>query len=128
MADVLSVEEKRVCLTLARLFRDAEVTDENVGSMAGSLSDVDLSVATMDHILRNDIFPILYTNIISVAGVWTKFDNDWLLSQVAHNRKFRKGWAASLVDSIAWMLLGGAVTPTWNRVKESLQRKRNESR
>jgi hypothetical protein len=70
--------------------------------------------------LRYDLFPILYPNLLSVAGVWQGFDG-WLLQNIQDRRSGVAGWLKSQVGCVAWYLLGHYyVQPLWDKVKEGL--------
>lgn len=119
----LSTEpEKKACMILSRLFLDTEITSNEVEDIATSLCTLDISTATLSHMLRHDLFPILYPNLISTTGVWEGFDQDWLLDQVA-TRAANPGWIKGMGDSVAWFTVGRMVVPSWDQVKEILQSK-----
>lgn len=61
--------EKRARIILSDLFLDTELTAPNLDRMAHSLLQLNLPIISLDHILHNDIFPILYPNRMSIGGV-----------------------------------------------------------
>lgn len=56
--------------------------------------------------LRHDLFPILYPNLISIAGIWDAFDEGQLLEKVETSRVANPDWAKGLADSAAWLTVG----------------------
>lgn len=120
---VLTDAEKRACTTLSRLFLDTEMAAGELDSIAASLQALNIPTSTLDHVLRNDLFPVLFPNLMSVAGVWSGFDDHWLLNQIESRRMTKPGWTRTLRDSAAWFLVGGTIVPAWNEIKGKLQSK-----
>ncbi|EIW77819.1 hypothetical protein CONPUDRAFT_167845 [Coniophora puteana RWD-64-598 SS2] len=120
-ANALSVNEKKACAILSDLFLDTEVTPAQMDHMATSLHSLDLPVSQLDSIVRNDLFPVLYPNLLSTAGVWSGFDEDHLMGEVERRRVARPGILTSVGDSAAWFLVGRTITPVWDQVKERLK-------
>ncbi|KAK6347464.1 hypothetical protein TWF718_005306 [Orbilia javanica] len=116
----LTDAEKSACTTLSHLFLDTEITTEELNSITTSLRALNLPSPTLDRILRYDLFPILYPNIISVAGVWSGFDDYWLLSQVESRRMTEPSRIRTVQDSAMWFLLSGAVKPLWSEIRVKL--------
>ena len=81
---------------------------------------LEIPVLTLEHILRYDVFPILFPNLLGVSGEWAGFDEDWLLQQVQTRRSTGSGWIQSAVDIMAWHSAGYMIWPLWNKVKERL--------
>lgn len=73
--------------------------------------------------LRHDVFPILYSNLLSVAGVWEGFDEAWLLEQVETRRATERGWVKGLGESAVWLTVGRIVASLWDEVVERLEHK-----
>lgn len=96
-SQLLTDVEKRACITLSELFLDIELTDLILDRMALSFQQLNLPIPSLDHILRNDLFSILYPNLMSVAGTWTGFDANWLINQVESQQWLVPVWSRDLV-------------------------------
>lgn len=121
---MLTDAEKDACVILSDFFLDTELTPADLHTIAASLQRLSLSVSILNHLLRYDVFPILYPNLMSAAGIWDVFARDWLLSQIESRRSTPPGWAKLLLDYCAWLLVGRlCVTPVWDQVKQMLQGK-----
>lgn len=48
------------------------------------------SIAQLEHILIDEVYPVLRWNLLSVAGVWDGFDLPWLEQQIL--RRLRSPW------------------------------------
>ena len=94
----------------------------DVDCVASALRPLHISTSTLYDMLRYDLFPILYPNLMCVAGVWDAFDDVWLLSQIEAQRAAGPGWAQCLLHWVAWLTIGQAVAEPWDQVKNILQR------
>lgn len=68
---------------LSTLFLDTQVADWRQWRV-NLLSASPYSLDTLDQILSDEVYPICWTNLYAVAGVWDGFDNDWLEGQILH--------------------------------------------
>lgn len=117
----LTETEKSACITLSTLFLDTEMTPSTIDDMALSLHRLRIPVDQLDNMLRNDVFPILYPNLMTPAGVWDSFDEADLVNRVADRRSHPPGVVQKLGSSAAWTVLAWSVTSSWNQVKDKLR-------
>ncbi|KDQ08281.1 hypothetical protein BOTBODRAFT_180046 [Botryobasidium botryosum FD-172 SS1] len=113
--------ERELCTLLSCLFLDTEHTPDDIDAIGSSLFGLQVSIATAEHVLRYDLFPILGGNLLSVTGEWAFFDEDWLWAQVQTRRASFVGvkLIRNVGDSIAWRIVGRyMVWPNWMKVKE----------
>jgi hypothetical protein len=119
-ADQVTQEERQAYMILSELFLDTEHTPLKLHFLSRSLRGLGIPTATLQHMLRHDLFPILYPNLLSITGEWAGFDEDWLLQKVQDRRSGVGGWMKSIVDGVAWYLIGHIVQSLWDKVKEGL--------
>lgn len=119
----LTPDEKNACIALSRLFLDTEKTTNEINTIASSLRCLNIPSVTLGFILRHDVFPILYPNLLSAIGIWEGFDEDWLLGQVDTRRATEPGWVKRLGESIVWATVGRMVDSLWKQVVERLEGK-----
>jgi hypothetical protein len=106
----LTQQEKRAYTILSELFLDTEHTQLELNYLTSSLRPLGIPVPTLEHMLRYDLFTTLSPNLLSIAGEWQGFDEDWLLQQMQARRSAAgSGWMKSGLDSLAWHSLGGSV-------------------
>lgn len=117
----LSEIEKSACITLSDLFLDTEIDAERVNLMAASLRALGMPASTLEQILRRDLCPILYPNLLSITGEWSGFDPEWLLDQVASRRMAGPRCIGAFRDAIAWLIVGWMITPVWHKIKAKLE-------
>lgn len=119
----LTPSEKKACIALSWLFLDIEQSPKHIDSIASSLRALNIPSATLSRMLRHDVFPILYPNLLSVAGTWDVFDEDWLLGEVERRRATGNGWVKGLAEFAVWLTVGRMVTSVWGQVVERLEHK-----
>jgi hypothetical protein len=73
---------------LSTLFLDTDVSLD-LEHRAAVLTASPYSIAELERILSDEVFPICSWNLLSVAGVWTGFDQGWLEDQILSHMKRR---------------------------------------
>ena len=100
----LSPEEierrKPVWLALSDLWLDTELTDSNINYIATVMVDSGYSLSELRVICDSEIAPIVYKNLLSVAGVWSGFDPHWLFEQIIAEMNKPNRWQDALLDPI----------------------------
>ncbi len=77
-----------VWVALSDLWLDTELQDRDLDHIARALHDSGYDRDALDRILAEEVAPVVYLNLYSVAGVWTGFDPDWLCAEIS--RALRK--------------------------------------
>ena len=124
-SEPLTEKQEEACMILSELFLDIEFTAEMTDAFRSSIKDTTVELDMLEHILRIDLFPILYPNIL-FPYKWVGFDRDWLIHEVNSNRTGQKTWAQVLFRatlSSVWCLWYRIMFPTWVKVKEKLKAK-----
>ena len=124
----LSHEEQEACYVLSDLFRDTELTDADIAYIIRTLQSLDIPIPALYNILRYDLFPILYPNLLSVAGEWAGFDRAWLLESIKHARKARvqhdgtfRGWVEHITMSFKWAVISYVFWSHWCIIRDRIQ-------
>ena len=111
-APKLGEKEQNACEMLSDIFLDTELTDRDLDGMARYLRDLNVPMTTLNYLLRYDLFPLLYGNLLCIpGGEWAGFDRTWLLTSIEERRG--SGMIRRLVrqicSSIAWALMGNCI-------------------
>jgi hypothetical protein len=67
---------------LSDLFLDTEVDDVTFKYIARTISESGLSLPEVEDILWYEVYPVLESNLRSVAGVWDGWPDSWLLQNL----------------------------------------------
>ena len=81
---------------LSELLLDTEASSDVRAGLARTLAQSPYSVAELRAILFDEVYPVCIANLLSVAGVWTRFDPDWLQDRVLARRNSLLHWPSWL--------------------------------
>jgi len=87
-----------MCCTLpSELFLDIRLGPHDHYLIARALRRLDLPIDTIEHMLRYEIFPVLWVNFLNITGEWGGWDEDWLVDRVEKWREnpgnlLYRGW------------------------------------
>jgi hypothetical protein len=80
---------KPVWSELANLYLDTELDDQDLRPMATVLALSPYSLAELREIEVWEVAPVVSSNLLSVAGEWAGFDEEWLFEQCERRAKRR---------------------------------------
>lgn len=93
---MLTTKEKairqQVWLALSEFYLDIELTDDDLNRIANIFYQSELELVSIREIDIYEVFPVVQTNLFSVAGSWAGFDNDWLFSECERMFYKRQNW------------------------------------
>jgi hypothetical protein len=120
--DAEVVRRKPVWIALSELWLDTELTDDDLRRIAGAMRRSGYTVGELRHIYLYEVAPVVFTNLLSVAGEWAGFDEEWLVAEVT-KRASRKGLSlrAFVGVGIGRRLMTFATERHWVRLVEMLE-------
>jgi hypothetical protein len=74
---------------LSTLWLDTELDDRDLAAIVAVLRDSGLDRATLQHVYAVELAPVLGPNLLSVAGAWSGFDQDWLRARILEDLRRR---------------------------------------
>lgn len=89
-------------LAMSDLFLDTETQPYIYPHIAREIIAAGLSLADAEAVFWNEVYPALWTNLLSITGVWDGFDPDWLQRtlRVSLRRKPRKRWCPMVASKM----------------------------
>jgi len=81
---------RAVWIAMSDLFLDTDVRLFYV-NVARVCAESPFSQQELERIFREEVAPVVSPNLLSVAGVWDAFDEEWLVNAIS-TRKPRMGW------------------------------------
>ena len=81
---------KKIWIELSEFYLDIELTSEDFDRISNTFLQSGLGLDDLKKIDLFIVFPLLQKNLLSVAGVWAGFDEEWLLSECTKRYKRRK--------------------------------------
>lgn len=81
---MLATPQQRLPLwrAFSEFFLDTELDAAGFEYVAREIRESGLSLPEAESVLWNEVFPVLAQNLLSVAGVWSGWPDDWLLQNV----------------------------------------------
>ncbi len=120
-SSILTEVEKEACIILSDLFLDTEQTKSRLKITARALKRLQMPLGDLEKIIRYDLFPILFWNLLSGMGEWGMFDGEWLIQEVERQRIASPGHLKSAAHYAAWLAMGHLVNSDWEQIKARLQ-------
>jgi hypothetical protein len=82
-------ERRPLWVALSALFLDTELTPADGARIAQVMADSGLSLRELRAVYVREVAPVVSANLRMTAGVWSGFDEAWLVAQIV--RHLRKG-------------------------------------
>ncbi len=105
--DETEIERRKpVCGTLSELWLDTELTGDDLHRIAGVMRRSGYGVLQLRDIYLFEVAPVVFPNLLTVAGEWAGFDKEWLFTEVAKRAK-RRSWCLRTVVRIGigkWLM------------------------
>jgi hypothetical protein len=118
-------ERVRVWSALSELYLDTEVGDL-VPGIAATLAASPYGERELREILADEVGPVVWVNMLSVAGVWTGFDEKWLTREIlARGRGFVR--RVPVLREVPRFLVTFMVLRDWHAVARRVRELRESS-
>jgi hypothetical protein len=82
---------------MSEIFLDTELVESDFDRIVPPIAASPYSLEELDDILWWEVYPVLYTNMLGIAGEWTGFNIDWLESRIKEGpSRFTRLWTRTL--------------------------------
>ncbi len=83
MNETLNIEERKpIWIALSDFYLDTELQESDFRHIAFKIIESPYSLEKVKKINKYEIFPVLQLNLMSVAGEWAGFDEEWLINSI----------------------------------------------
>ncbi len=83
MNDTLNIEERKpIWIVLSEFYLDTELQESDFRHIAFKIIESPYSIDKVKEINKYEVFPVLQPNLLSVAGEWAGFDEEWLINSI----------------------------------------------
>jgi hypothetical protein len=90
MYDSAWINKRRpLWVALSELWLDTELSIGYLEAIARVMADSGLSVEELRQVYLTEVAPVVAPNLLTVAGAWSGFDEEWLCSQIIRNLRDR---------------------------------------
>src|SRR3954447_4978992 len=112
---------KPVWIALSDLWLDTELTEDDLRRIAEVMRRSGYGVEELRDIYLFEVAPVVFPNLLSVAGEWTGFDEEWLVNEVTKQVGRRSPVLRTLVKlGIGRKLMTFATERHWRKLVEML--------
>ena len=90
MLDQHQIEKRRpLWVALSELWLDTELSIADLERIARVMADSGLAVGELREVYLVEVAPAVSANLLTTAGVWAGFDEEWLCSRIIANLRDR---------------------------------------
>jgi hypothetical protein len=120
--DQAEIERRKpVWIALSDLWLDTELTEDDLRRIAEVMRRSGYKVEELREIYLFEVAPVVFPNLLSVAGEWAGFDEEWLVQEVTKQARRRSPVLRMLVKlGIGKTVLTFATERHWVRLVEML--------
>ena len=111
---------KAMWVNLSELYLDTELQPYDFKRLAKYIHESPFSYEQLREIDKIAVFPVLYPNLLSVAGVWDGFDEEWLITSILKKKKKRNFLTRNYYD-FKYFCMKGMFKEQWKVIETELQ-------
>ncbi len=74
---------------ISELWLDTHFDDGEQNYVSSILANSRFTIPEIEHMYLYEVAPVVFVNLLSVAGVWEGFDKDWLADTILKRRRRR---------------------------------------
>ncbi|MEA1786498.1 hypothetical protein U1E44_10380 [Arenibacter sp. GZD96] len=110
-------EREPIWLALSALYLDTELQESDFQHIAHSIRDSPFTFHEVKIIDKYEVFPVLYANLLGIAGVWTGFDAQWLFHKITAKLK-RQNRVKKMGVSCMYFLFSAMHRANWQKLEQ----------
>ena len=115
-----------VWLAFSEFWLDTELGPHDLERLASAIGQSGFSISELRRIHLEEVAPVLYPNLLSPAGEWAGFDEEWLCGAIVQNID-RTGPVRRLARCLARPVTARATERDWHRLRDILVRIRESA-
>ncbi len=81
---------KKIWIELSEFYLDIELTSEDFDRISKTFLESGIELSEIKRIDLIEVFPLLQLNLLSAAGEWAGFDEEWLIAECTKKYNRRK--------------------------------------
>ncbi len=122
--DEAEIERRKlVWAALSELWLDTELEEDDLQRIAGVMKMSGYSIKELREIYLFEVAPVVYPNLLTVAGEWAGFDEEWLFAEATKRANERNLILRAMVRlGIGKWLMTSATEGHWDTLVKILSR------
>jgi hypothetical protein len=109
-------KRKAVWIALSDLFLDTDVSLA-YGYIGRVCADSAFTLDELKEILMDEVAPVCSRNLLSVAGEWSGFEEEWLVSAIREGIKVRQGIFRKILKPISKNFFIARIEEDWKNLE-----------
>ncbi len=120
--DETEIERRKpVWAALGELWLDTELTQNDLQRIAGVMKKSGYSVSQFRDVYLFEVAPVVFPNLLSIAGEWAGFNEEWLFDEAAKRARRRSVSLRAFVRiGVRTWLMTYATERHWDRLVRML--------
>ncbi|MEO0901552.1 MAG: hypothetical protein AAFY00_05855 [Bacteroidota bacterium] len=128
MSQNLEIKHRKpIWLALSEFYLDTELQSADYDAISKVLKASGLGVGQLKEIDKFEVFSVLKYNLLSVAGVWTGFDEAWLYETCTKSYLRKHKPLFRLKNKIYHLFLRKMTKDHWFEIEKRIKSSPNES-
>ncbi len=119
-------DREKVWIVLSNLFLDTDVTIY-YAHIVEQCAKSPFSLNELEAILKSEVAPVCADNLMTVAGVWEGFDEEWLIASIRKNRQFKRGIFSALIQRWKNRCYGDEINEYWLKLMPQIKQLRQQN-
>ncbi len=97
--NIINIEERSpIWIALSEFYLDRELEEEDIRNIALKVIQSTYSLEEVKEINKYEVFPILKSNLLSVAGEWAGFHEEWLINRIQRSLEKRNTFKRIIIE------------------------------
>ncbi|MGB3150415.1 MAG: hypothetical protein WBB27_07095 [Maribacter sp.] len=118
MNEVLNIEERKpIWIALSDFYLDTELQEATFRYIATKIAESPYSFKKVKEIDKYEIFPVLKNNLLSVAGEWAGFEEEWLVNRIKESLSKRNTIKKMEIES-TYLILKWMYKDYWEKLEK----------
>ncbi len=113
-------KRRPVWTALSTLYLDTELQKSDIKNIADTIKQSSYSLEQIKKINKYEVFPVLYQNLLNVAGIWDGFDKNWLVDEIIRSQKNRN-WFSDLINKFIYITQKSKYSKIWDKISRNLE-------
>lgn len=109
-------ERKPIWIELSNLYLDTELQDYTLRHIAVKFKESNYTLEEIKQIDKEEVFPILYSNLLGIGGVWGGFQEERLISEITDKLR-KRSRLKCFFNKIGYAICKGIYAANWEKIE-----------
>ena len=116
MTEPANIEQRKpIWIALSEFYLDTELQESDFREIAFKIIESPYTFDEVKKINKYEVFPVLQVNLLSFAGEWAGFDEDWLVGEIITLRE-KKSLVRQLITVVTYQMFKWMCKNYWKKL------------